>query len=118
MKYDVVIIGGGAAGMFLAAALPANIKVALLESNDRVGKKLLATGNGKCNLTNLDMNIAHYNRPGYIEEFLDTYIRTASALQQSLTCFVAQWTRRAQTCSLRTMSTLLKTSTTPSTCRA
>lgn len=73
LKFDVAIIGGGAAGLFLAAALPANIKVALLESNDRVGKKLLATGNGKCNLTNLDMNIAHYNRPGYIEEFLDKF---------------------------------------------
>ena len=73
LKFDVVIIGGGAAGLFLAASLPANIKVALLESNDRVGKKLLATGNGKCNLTNLDMNIAHYNRPGYIEEFLDKF---------------------------------------------
>ena len=73
LKFDVVIIGGGAAGLFLAAALPANIKVALVESNDRVGKKLLSTGNGKCNLTNLDMNIAHYNRPGYIEEFLDKF---------------------------------------------
>ena len=45
MKFDVVIIGGGAAGLFLAASLPANINVALVESNDRVGKKLLATGN-------------------------------------------------------------------------
>ena len=43
MKFDVIIIGGGAAGLFLAASLPANLKVALVESNDRVGKKLLAT---------------------------------------------------------------------------
>lgn len=56
-KYDVIIIGGGAGGLFLAAMFPPSLKIAILEGNDRVGKKLLATGNGKCNLTNLDMNI-------------------------------------------------------------
>ncbi len=71
--YDVIIIGGGAAGLFLAAELPANKKVAILEANERVGKKLLATGNGKCNLTNLDMNIVHYNRPSAVESFLDRF---------------------------------------------
>ncbi len=72
-KFDVVIIGGGASGLFLASQLPSNLKVALLESNDRVGKKLLATGNGKCNLTNLDMNIVHYNKPSFVESFLDRF---------------------------------------------
>jgi len=72
-KFDVVIIGGGAAGLFLATQLPPVLKVALLESNDRVGKKLLATGNGKCNLTNLDMNIVHYNKPNIVEDFLDRF---------------------------------------------
>lgn len=72
-KYDVIIIGGGASGLFLAAELPPNKRVAILEANDRVGKKLLATGNGKCNLTNLDMVIVHYNRPSYVEGFLDRF---------------------------------------------
>lgn len=72
-KYDVIIIGGGASGLFLASQLPSSLKVAILESNDRVGKKLLATGNGKCNLTNLDMNIVHYNKPGFVESFLDRF---------------------------------------------
>lgn len=72
-KFDVIIIGGGAAGLFLAAQLPSGISVALIESNDRVGKKLLATGNGKCNLTNLDMNIVHYNKPNIVEDFLDRF---------------------------------------------
>lgn len=72
-RFDVIIIGGGAGGLFLATQLPSRLRVAILESNDRVGKKLLATGNGKCNLTNLDMNIVHYNKPGAVEEILDRF---------------------------------------------
>lgn len=72
-RYDVIIIGGGASGLFLAAELPAGKRIALVEGNERVGKKLLATGNGKCNLTNLDMTIVHYNRPSYVESFLDRF---------------------------------------------
>jgi len=72
-QFDVIIIGGGAAGLFLATQLPPTLKVAILEANDRVGKKLLATGNGKCNLTNLDMNIVHYNKPNIVEDFLDRF---------------------------------------------
>lgn len=71
-RFDVIIIGGGASGMFLASEL-AGRRVALIEANDRVGKKLLATGNGKCNLTNLDMNIIHYNRPSFVETYLDRF---------------------------------------------
>ncbi len=71
-RFDVIIIGGGASGMFLASEL-ASRRVALIEANDRVGKKLLATGNGKCNLTNLDMNIVHYNRPSFVETYLDRF---------------------------------------------
>ena len=59
--------------MFLASQLPPSMNVAVLESNERVGKKLLATGNGKCNLTNLDMNIVHYNKPSFVESFLDRF---------------------------------------------
>lgn len=72
-KFDVVIIGGGAAGLFLASQLPQSISVAIVESNDRVGKKLLATGNGKCNLANLDTNIVHYNKPNVVEDFFDRF---------------------------------------------
>ena len=71
-RFDVIIIGGGASGMFLASEL-AGRRVALIEANERVGKKLLATGNGKCNLTNLDMNIVHYNRPSFVETYLDRF---------------------------------------------
>jgi len=53
MSYDVIVIGGGAAGMFasIIAAERGN-RVLLLEANDRLGKKLLITGKGRCNVTN------------------------------------------------------------------
>lgn len=52
----IYIIGGGASG--IAAAIAAARKgaaVTILEHKDRIGKKILATGNGRCNLTNLHM---------------------------------------------------------------
>ena len=53
MSYDGVIIGGGAAGMFAAIhAAKRGSRVLLLEKNDRMGKKLLITGKGRCNVTN------------------------------------------------------------------
>ncbi len=58
----VVIIGGGASG--LTAAIydaQANNQVTILERNSSVGKKILITGNGKCNYFNQDQDIKHYN---------------------------------------------------------
>ena len=53
MTYDVIVIGGGPAGMFAAiTAADRGKKVLLLERNDRLGKKLLITGKGRCNVTN------------------------------------------------------------------
>ena len=53
MNYDGIIIGGGPAGMFAAiTAASQGQKVLLLERNDRLGKKLLITGKGRCNVTN------------------------------------------------------------------
>ena len=52
----VLVLGGGPAGMAAAiAAARGGAAVSLLERNDRIGKKLLLTGNGKCNFTNLDL---------------------------------------------------------------
>lgn len=54
MKRTVIVIGGGASGMMAAIhAARAGAKVTILEHTDRVGKKILSTGNGKCNMTNL-----------------------------------------------------------------
>ena len=52
-KKKVCIVGGGAAGMIAAIMAARNhAAVTILEHNEKTGKKLLATGNGRCNLTN------------------------------------------------------------------
>lgn len=50
--YDVIIIGGGASGLYLAATLGGRLKTALIERGARVGRKLSATGGGQGNLSN------------------------------------------------------------------
>ncbi|MEQ1666516.1 MAG: FAD-dependent oxidoreductase, partial [Bdellovibrionales bacterium] len=56
--YDVIVIGGGAAGMMAAGqAASRGAKVLLIEKNLDVGKKLLITGGGRCNITNKEENI-------------------------------------------------------------
>ncbi|SCK04636.1 tricarballylate dehydrogenase [uncultured Clostridium sp.] len=49
---DVVVIGGGPAGIMAAISAAKNNNVILLEGNDRIGKKLFITGKGRCNVTN------------------------------------------------------------------
>lgn len=59
---EIGIIGGGVSGMTAAiAAARLGASVCLFEKTDRVGKKLLATGNGRCNLSNRDMSLSHYH---------------------------------------------------------
>lgn len=62
MKNKVIIVGGGAAGMMAAIVARRNgSDVSILERNDRVGKKLLATGNGRCNYTNRQLRLENYH---------------------------------------------------------
>ncbi len=57
MDYDVIIIGAGASGLMAAiAAARGGSSVLMLERKEKAGKKILATGNGKCNFTNLEQN--------------------------------------------------------------
>lgn len=58
MKYDVCVIGGGAAGMMAAGRAAENgASVVLIERNDRLGVKLLITGKGRCNITNIENDL-------------------------------------------------------------
>lgn len=70
--YDVIIVGAGASGTFCALSLKyknTNLKVLLLEKNDKLGKKLLITGNGRCNLGNTDNKITNYNSSSSLDRF-------------------------------------------------
>ena len=59
---QVLVLGGGAAGLMAAiTAIRQGHAVTLLERQARVGRKLLATGNGRCNLTNLHLEPTHYH---------------------------------------------------------
>lgn len=61
MSKKVMIVGAGAAGLVSAIkAAGEGASVTVLEKNDVPGKKLLSTGNGRCNLTNLDQALSHY----------------------------------------------------------
>ena len=60
--HDLIIIGGGASGLMAAiVAKDFGIDVAIVEGNDRIGKKILATGNGRCNITNNNINFPYNN---------------------------------------------------------
>ena len=75
MSRDVIIIGGGASGMMAALAAAENgCRVTLLERQSRVGRKLLATGNGRCNLTNHNVSPARYHGgDGFCAYALDAF---------------------------------------------
>ncbi len=62
-RYNTAVIGGGAAGMMAAITASAQgEKVLLLEKSDKLGRKILISGNGRCNVTNLDSDcITHYH---------------------------------------------------------
>ena len=66
-RYDIAVIGGGASGLFAAAvaageaqAQKLSVRVTIYEANPRVGKKILVTGNGRCNITNQHMDVSCY----------------------------------------------------------
>ncbi|MFA6436882.1 MAG: NAD(P)/FAD-dependent oxidoreductase [Candidatus Paceibacterota bacterium] len=63
MKYDLIVIGGGPAGMMVAGRAAENgARVLLIEKNDILGKKLLLTGKGRCNITHAEFNVENFCR--------------------------------------------------------
>lgn len=73
----VLVIGGGASGMMaaLTAAEDPHNQVTLLERQSRVGRKLLATGNGRCNLSNLHADASHYHgqQPDFVQPAFEQF---------------------------------------------
>ena len=63
--YDLIIVGGGIGGM-TAAARVKNKSVLILDANDRIGKKLLSTGAGKCNFLNENFDVGKYNDENFV----------------------------------------------------
>ena len=69
----VLVIGGGAGGLAAAAAAAGGgAGVTILEKANRVGKKLLKTGNGRCNLSNRQVSGEAYNHPEFVAPLLET----------------------------------------------
>lgn len=64
----VIVIGGGASGLMAATQChKEGSDVTILERNTKLGKKILATGNGRCNFTNVDATELHYNHPYFVK---------------------------------------------------
>lgn len=83
---QLLVLGGGAAGMVAAIAAAEqnpNCKVLLLEKNPRIGKKLLATGNGRCNLDNRNISPDYY--------YSSDKERLSRMLQQLTLCDPLTW---------------------------
>lgn len=60
-NYDVIILGGGASALMCALNLPKKMKVAIIEHNDKIARKIKISGGGKCNITNVDVSVEHYD---------------------------------------------------------
>lgn len=76
MRHDLIIIGGGASGIIAAiTAKNFGADVAIIEGNNRIGKKLLTTGNGRCNISNKNITIKrfHSENSNFFEPVLKSF---------------------------------------------
>jgi len=73
MQKEFIIIGAGASGLCSAIILARKgFQVTIIEQNKKVGKKLLATGNGRCNITNTNISPTHFHsqNPNFVKDIL------------------------------------------------
>ncbi|MHB1483223.1 MAG: BaiN/RdsA family NAD(P)/FAD-dependent oxidoreductase [Saccharofermentanales bacterium] len=90
-KYDIIILGGGASGMIAAitsgsffAQKNITAKIAIIERHNKLGRKLLATGNGHCNLSNINIEKASVSEH-YYSEFPSLYESVIASFPPSRT---------------------------------
>mgnify|MGYP003308609323 CR=1 FL=1 len=69
----IALIGGGATNLLLASLLSKHqdIKIDIIEIRERVGKKILETGNGKCNFTNMNITKYDYNLEAFVSNIIN-----------------------------------------------
>ena len=75
-KYDIAVIGAGASGFCAAIEAARNnglIKIVLLDRMPRAGKKILVTGNGRCNMTNINATAEKYNNALFVSSVFQKF---------------------------------------------
>ena len=81
MRLSVAVIGGGAAGLAAAvAAAERGCAVTVYEASDRVGRSILATGNGRCNFSNALLDVSAYHNSAFASDVFQSLARAADAV--------------------------------------
>ena len=124
---NIVIIGAGASGMMCAieaAKNNINAHITILEHNMSAGRKILTTGNGRCNLTNMNMDIKCYRSHDMdrLEELLsllspDTVINCFNSMGMlcaSKNGYIYPYSNQASSCFIISKTWLSKTKSIPS----
>ena len=93
IDYDIAIIGGGASGLAAAVAAASaaqqagtSLNIAILEADERVGRSILVTGNGRCNFTNEHIRPVIYRNAGFVQQTLGSL-----GNDDAIFDFFAQW---------------------------
>ena len=75
IHHDLIILGGGSSGLMAAiTAKDFGLDVAIIEGTDRIGKKILTTGNGRCNISNVNLDISKYHGdPCFAYKLIDKF---------------------------------------------
>ena len=103
---EIAIIGGGAAGLACAIAASSHarkngraVSVRVFEADERVGRSILVTGNGRCNFSNASIDVRAYHNEGFVSEALDALARATSSDNAVLDMFAGlglAWRQEAE----------------------